>query len=145
MGIIRFPATQLTVGLSLLASATHTSLLLWIVACTFLFQKLELWRAALFGVGYGSVLVAALAARAFNARLGTRLMAPLYWPPQSLAMLKALIDMKLKPQFWAKTQHGSAANTTLPGRLPQGRKPTTSSSWNSPYRTEAAPFRPSRR
>ena len=110
-----------------------------------LFQKLELWHAALFGDGYGSVLVTALAARAFNARLGTRLTAPLYRPPQSLAMLKALIDMKLTPQFWAKTEHGSAASTTLPGRLLQGRKPTTSSSWNSPYRTEAAPFRPSRR
>jgi hypothetical protein len=31
---------------------------------------------------------------------------PSYWPLQSLAMLRALIDMKHKPHFWAKTPHG---------------------------------------
>jgi hypothetical protein len=59
-----------------------------------------------FGVGYGSVIAAALLARATHAKPWTLGSLPLYWPLLSVAMLRGLIDIKLRPSFWAKTPHG---------------------------------------
>lgn len=113
-GLLRFLATQVTFGGALLASAMHAPLMIWVIACMAQLGGFELWHAVLFGVGYGSVVAAAIAAKATHARPLTLLTLPLYWPLQSLAMLRAFIDMKRKPQFWAKTPHGRPGAAPLP-------------------------------
>jgi hypothetical protein len=69
--------------------------------------SLEGWHAALFGVGYGGVIAAALAAQRKWVPLHALLSLPLYWPLLSIAMLRALWEMKTRPHFWAKTPHGA--------------------------------------
>jgi hypothetical protein len=80
------------------------------------FEHCELWQGVLFTVGYGSVLAAAVAARAVHAKPWTLMTVPLYWPPQAIAMLLALIDMQHRPQFRAKTPHIGSSPTTTPQR-----------------------------
>jgi hypothetical protein len=41
-----------------------------------------------------------------------------YWPLQSWTMLRALVEMKLKPHFWAKTQHGVSFASDRPAQAP---------------------------
>jgi cellulose synthase/poly-beta-1,6-N-acetylglucosamine synthase-like glycosyltransferase len=114
MGLANFLSIQLTLGGSILASIVHAPLLLWLAIGVFTpFVSLESWHAALFGVGYGSVVVAAIVARASRARPWTLLTLPLYWPLLSVAMLGALIDMKRRPHFWAKTAHGARPSRSV--------------------------------
>ena len=113
MGPGRFALTQITFGAWLLASIMHAPLFVWILLSTFVFGNIEAWHAALFGMGYASVIAAALVARAKHARVWTLLTLPFYWPILSLAMLRALIDMKHRPHFWAKTPHGGASLTPI--------------------------------
>lgn len=61
------------------------------------FENSELWRGVLFTLGYGSVLAAAVAARAVHAKPWTLMTVPLYWPLQSIAMLLGLFDMQHHP------------------------------------------------
>ncbi len=108
MGLVNFASVQLTLAGSLLASIMHAPLLVWLVLGLLApdAAALEGWHAALFSVGYGSVIAAALVARATHAKIWTLVSLPLYWPLLSLAMLRALVDIKLRPSFWAKTPHG---------------------------------------
>lgn len=39
-------------------------------------------------------------------RLVLALTQPLYWPLQSLAMMRAIYGLVRRPHFWAKTPHG---------------------------------------
>lgn len=80
------------------------------------FENFELWHGGLFTVGYGSVLPAAVAARAVLAKPWTLMTVTLYWPLQSIAMLLALIDMQHRPQFWANTPHSGSSPVTTPRR-----------------------------
>lgn len=111
MGGFEFAATQVTFGGALLASIMHAPLFIWIFASVLLFRNFEAWHVALFSVGYGSVLAAALAAKARHARLSTLLTLPFYWPLQSIAMVRAMFEMLHNPHFWAKTPHGVAKPT----------------------------------
>ncbi len=106
MGTVNYLSTHLTLGGGILASILHGPLYLWIAASLFLFQSVEAWHWGMAGLGYLSAVLAALTSRSKHATLGTIITMPLYWPLQSLAMLRALVEMKLKPHFWAKTQHG---------------------------------------
>jgi cellulose synthase/poly-beta-1,6-N-acetylglucosamine synthase-like glycosyltransferase len=107
MGWLSFGSVQLTLGGSLLASTMHLPLILWmLLALVSPLISLEGWHAALFGVGYGSVIAAALAAQRNRIPLYALLSLPLYWPLLSVAMLRALWEMKTRPHFWAKTPHG---------------------------------------
>ena len=64
MGWMRFASVQLTLGGSLLASIMHAPLVAWLMLGLFTpMVQLEGWHAVLFGLGYGSVLAAALASR----------------------------------------------------------------------------------
>jgi glycosyltransferase XagB len=114
MGLANFLSVQLTLGGSILASIVHAPIFLWLAAGAFTpFVSLEGWHAALFGVGYGSVLVAAIVARPPRIRLWTLLTLPLYWPLLSIAMLMALVDIKRRPHFWAKTAHGTRPSRSV--------------------------------
>ena len=67
----------------------------------------------LVGIGYASTIAAGLAADRRDAKLIELFSAPLYWPLQSIAMLRALVEMKLRPHFWAKTPHHLADITPV--------------------------------
>lgn len=105
MGFGHFALMQLTFGGALLACIMHLPLFAFI-AYSALTLSFETWHAALFGMGYASVVAAAVFAKAKHAGPWTLLTLPFYWPLLSLAMLRALVDMKRKPHFWAKTPHG---------------------------------------
>ncbi|HVY88731.1 MAG TPA: glycosyltransferase family 2 protein, partial [Hyphomonadaceae bacterium] len=101
-----FLSIQMTLGGSLLASLLHGPLLVWLIYGLATQQAaLQGWHLGLFAAGYVGVLLAALAALG-KPRLTALLLLPLYWPLLSIAMLRALWEMKTRPQFWAKTQHG---------------------------------------
>ena len=110
MGLTRFLAMQLTFGGSLLASAMHAPLILYLIAGLFTsVATLNGWHAALFGVGYGSVVVAAIASKTARPTPATFLFLPVYWVLHSLAMATALLELISRPHYWAKTPHGEAA------------------------------------
>jgi hypothetical protein len=69
---------------------------------------LEGWHAFLFGAGYGGVIAAAIGTRQKTPALALATL-PLYWPLLSLAMDKALWEIRTRPYYWAKTPHGAAA------------------------------------
>jgi cellulose synthase/poly-beta-1,6-N-acetylglucosamine synthase-like glycosyltransferase len=110
MGWLQFAAMQLTFGGALLASAMHAPLIAWLVAGIFTpLVSLEGWHAALFGLGYGSVVAAAFASKTAKPTLATFLLLPAYWLLHSLAMARALGELVHRPYYWAKTPHGDAA------------------------------------
>lgn len=107
MGLLNFLLTQVTLGGALLAAMAHGPLVVWIIANAVMLNGFEAWHVVLFGFGYASALAAALASGAKHARLLTLLTLPFYWPLQSVAVFRALIEMKSKPHYWAKTPHGA--------------------------------------
>lgn len=125
MGTINYLSTHLTLGGGILASILHAPLYLWIAANLFVFQNIEAWHWGLFIAGYLSAAAAASASRSKHATPWMLLTMPLYWPLQSLAMLRALVEMKFKPHFWAKTQHGVTAS--IPGAAASEKRPCPTS------------------
>lgn len=117
MGLFNYLLTQVTLGGSLLAAMTHGPLLVW-TAASATTMSVEAWHVALFGLGYGSALAAALTSGAKHARFVMLLTLPLYWPLQSVAMVRALYEMKRKPHHWAKTPHGAFKAAAQPGIAP---------------------------
>ena len=105
MGWGRFLATQLTFGGALLASIMHLPLFAFIAYSTAT-VSFETWHLMLFGLGYSSVVAAALFAKARHATAWTLATVPFYWILLSVAMLRALLHMKRKPTLWEKTPHG---------------------------------------
>jgi hypothetical protein len=110
MGWASFGSVQLTFAGSLLAASMHAPILaLMALGLATQWVTLEGWHAALFGVGYGGVVAAAIAARSSMLGAVTLVTLPLYWPLLSLAMLRALWELRSRPHFWAKTPHGAGA------------------------------------
>jgi glycosyltransferase XagB len=108
MGWFSFASVQLTLAGSLLASLMHLPILLWMSLALFSpLVSLEGWHAAIFGVGYGSVIAAAWASREKGLSPPGLLTLPLYWPLLSIAMISALLEIQRRPHFWAKTPHGA--------------------------------------
>ena len=106
MGMVRYMSTHVTLGGGILAVLLHGPLYVWIAASLFVFRNVEAWHWIMFGLGYLSAVAAALASRSKHATLSMILTMPLYWPLQSWATIRALIEMHFKPHFWSKTQHG---------------------------------------
>lgn len=106
MGVVRYLSTHVTLGGGILAALLHGPLYLWIAASILVFRNIEVWHWAMFGLGYISAILAALASRSKYATLWTIVSMPAYWPLQSWATIAALVEMHLKPHFWSKTQHG---------------------------------------
>lgn len=113
MGLARFLGVQVTLGGSLLASMLHAPIMIFLLASALAGAPVASWSAGLLGAGYASVLLAAIATlrRPSWAALVTP---PLYWPLLSLAMIRALWELKLRPHHWAKTPHGFALQSTAP-------------------------------
>ncbi len=125
MGLVNYLLTQVTLGGALLAAMAHGPLLIWILASAAMPNGFEAWHVALFGLGYASALTAALASGASHARPLTLLTLPLYWPLQSIAVFRALVEMKRKPHYWAKTPHGIGQIATTAGPVVTAAPATT--------------------
>lgn len=107
LGVARFIGLQVTFGVSLVTGLAHLPLLAFVLLGFFHPAIiLQGWHAGLFGVGYGSVVAAILATRETKIDFWRFLTLPLYWPLMSIAMYRALWEMKTKPHVWAKTPHG---------------------------------------
>ncbi len=107
LGLARFIGLQLTFGASLVTALAHLPLVAF-VAIGLVHPDIELegWHATLFGVGYGSVVGAILATREVRLDFWRLITLPVYWPLMSIAMYRALLEMKTRPHAWAKTPHG---------------------------------------
>lgn len=118
MGVLRYMSTHVTLGGGILAALLHGPLYLWIATNVFVFRSVEAWHWIMLGLGYVSAVAAALASRSKHATLWMMASMPFYWPLQSWATIAALFEMRLKPHFWSKTQHGV---TTSRPELPEAR------------------------
>jgi cellulose synthase/poly-beta-1,6-N-acetylglucosamine synthase-like glycosyltransferase len=127
MGVVRYMSTHVTLGGGILASMLHGPLYLWVAASIFVFRNIELWHGVMFGLGYLSAVLAAITSKSKHATPWMIATMPIYWPLQSLATLRALLEMHFKPHFWSKTQHGvtasqpdlRASNSAHPQPLPE--------------------------
>lgn len=106
MGMVNYLSTHLTLGGGILASIFHAPLYIWIAVNLLTFQTIEPWHWIMFAAGYLSAIAAALVSGSKHATPAMLLSMLAYWPLQSLAMLRALVELQFKPHFWAKTQHG---------------------------------------
>jgi cellulose synthase/poly-beta-1,6-N-acetylglucosamine synthase-like glycosyltransferase len=114
MGWISFLTVQLSLGGSLLTSILHAPIMALILATALTGAPVHVWAAALLGTGYGSVILASMATGLRPPPLFALATLPLYWPLLSVAMLRALWEMKTRPHFWAKTPHGVSAGPQAP-------------------------------
>ncbi|KCZ97077.1 glycosyl transferase [Hyphomonas polymorpha PS728] len=112
MGAGNFLALQLTLGAAILSALVHGPWAVWL-ATTLVLPGigpglLFLW---FIGASYAASIAMALAAPGARdlRRYGLALTLPLYWPLQSIAMVRALYSLARRPHFWAKTPHGSPA------------------------------------
>jgi glycosyltransferase XagB len=118
MGMVNYLSTHVTLGGGLLASILHAPLYIWIAVNLFVFRSIEPWHWMLFAAGYLSAVASALASGSTHARPWVLLSMLAYWPLQSLAMLRALVELQFKPHFWAKTQHGVSFASERPTPAP---------------------------
>ncbi len=109
LGWAGFLAVQFTLGGAVFSAFAHGPLFLWLLGCLLL-PGLSVSGAGL-GLLAAGYLVNIVAAAGAPARLGRRRLAlilslPLYWPLQTLAALRAAIELIRAPHAWAKTPHG---------------------------------------
>ncbi|MCA8899846.1 MAG: glycosyltransferase [Hyphomonas sp.] len=108
LGLTGFAAVQLTLGAAILSALVHGPWALWCLACA-LSPDLQLGPAGIAGLvlalATGALSALAAPGRRGWARLADILTLPLYWPLQTLAMIRALWGLVRRPHYWAKTPH----------------------------------------
>jgi cellulose synthase/poly-beta-1,6-N-acetylglucosamine synthase-like glycosyltransferase len=108
MGLWSFIGTQVTLGGALLAATLHAPVIFgFALAAALGLGWPSATYLALFGASYGALILSAVATRSPR-RVLASLMAPVYLPLMSIAMLRALWEIRTRPHFWAKTPHGVA-------------------------------------
>jgi cellulose synthase/poly-beta-1,6-N-acetylglucosamine synthase-like glycosyltransferase len=117
LGLRGFFWMQLVLGGGLAAALAHLPLLLWLAAAGIFPSVARIGPAdwVLVISGYAASALAALFAAALerNARLAlSALTMPFYWPLATLAALSALVEIVVRPHYWAKTDHGLTARDT---------------------------------
>jgi hypothetical protein len=114
MGLGAFASVHLVLGLGVLASLAHGPILAWLACSAFFWPAPEPF--ALAATGYAASILALSASSARMREPGLLRAAatmPLYWPLASLAAVRALMDLMLRPHHWAKTAHGVSQRTTI--------------------------------
>ena len=112
MGAGNFLALQLTLGAAILSAMVHGPWVVWLAATLVLPgigpAPVFLW---FIGASYAASIAMALAAPGERdlRRYMLAFTLPLYWPLQSIAMVRALYSLARRPHFWAKTPHGDPA------------------------------------
>lgn len=117
-GFRGFAAMQLVLGGGLLAAFAHGPL-----ACIVLIAALSPYNLltpsdfALAVFGYCVAVFAALSAVALSGNLShirAALTMPFYWPLATIAALRALLELLVRPHHWSKTAHGLSRRTPPP-------------------------------
>jgi glycosyltransferase XagB len=112
LGLAGFVSMQLTLGAAILSALVHGPWAVWL-ALGMVFPSLAPPPAylAIAGVSYIAGMAMALGApgRKDWRRWGLAATLPLYWPLQSIAMIRALYGLVRCPHFWAKTPHSARA------------------------------------
>ena len=103
-----FLSVQLTLGAAILSAMVHGPWMVWCALC-FLSPDLSLGAFGL-SAFWLSLFTGALSAglapgRWHRQRVTDILTLPLYWPLQTLAMVRALWSLCHTPHYWAKTPH----------------------------------------
>ena len=120
-----FLAFEIYIG-SMIISALLHSVFLASFAASLLFGfrtglVTDVWDAASIAIlligysGAGALVVAGLLRLGQPKLLAYQLGLPLYWVLHSIATLRALHELLVRPYFWAKTEHGRTRMRRLPG------------------------------
>lgn len=103
-----FASVQMTLGAAILSAMVHGPWAVWCLTCLCC-PGVSL---GLFGIGalclslFTGVLSACLVPGKWNRqRVSDILTLPLYWPLQTLAMVRAMWSLAHTPHYWAKTPH----------------------------------------
>lgn len=117
LGLCGFLWMQLVLGGGLVAACAHAPLLALLVAAALapgLVTPPPLdWVLVIFGYATASLGALFAAAIGRDRRLAlSALTMPLYWPLASLAALAALVEIVVRPHYWAKTDHGRTPRHT---------------------------------
>jgi cellulose synthase/poly-beta-1,6-N-acetylglucosamine synthase-like glycosyltransferase len=127
LGTRGFLAMHLMLGGAILAALAHAPLQMLLLAAAFspwLAAAPADWALAGFGLGVNVANNLAAAALLRDAALArAALTAPFYWPLATVAALCALIELVVRPHYWAKTAHGLS---------PRGRGPSCRATSISP-------------
>ena len=109
MGLAAFASMQLTLAGGVAAAFVHGPLAFIVMVAALSSYNLAPADFVLALCGYVVAVLAALTASALSNDLGharAALTMPLYWPLVTLAALRALMELILRPHHWAKTRHG---------------------------------------
>ncbi len=105
-----FAMMHLMLGGALAAAAMHGAIFVALAAAAFLpgvTLSWHGWALALFGyctAAYGALTAAATLG---DPRLAlAALTMPLYWPLHTIAAVRAVLELLIRPHYWAKTEHG---------------------------------------
>lgn len=108
LGLLRWITLNLMLGGALLSALLHGPMTL-IVVLGLVVPELspDPYSLGLFGTGYVCALLADLAApgRWSVSRFMALVTRPLYWPLHTLAAVRAVFGLAVRPSFWAKTPH----------------------------------------
>ncbi|MBL8551565.1 MAG: glycosyltransferase [Hyphomonadaceae bacterium] len=110
MGLAPFLSIQFVLLAGIVAAFAHGPLAIALLAALLSPEALlSPYDLALAVAGYCTAIYGALAAAAATRDLslaGAALTMPLYWPLSTIAALRALIELIVRPHHWAKTEHG---------------------------------------
>lgn len=107
LGIGGFLGLQMILAGSLMASLLHGPIVAWLLLSPLMAGGgVAPPHLILLGSGYGSVVAAVLTAGRHTATKTAMLWLPLYWPLQSIAMIRAIWEFGVRPHSWSKTPHG---------------------------------------
>ncbi|MAK62889.1 MAG: family 2 glycosyl transferase [Ponticaulis sp.] len=120
MGVRNWVAALLLLGGAVLSAILHGPLAIWLILCA-------LWPGLsppqeglmLLATGFSLHLVSSVLSwdRFSFVRLFAAVTAPVYWPLQSLAAIRAIQELMRNPYFWNKTEHGLTRQTLNRSRL----------------------------
>ena len=117
LGLGGFLWMQLVLGGGLVAACAHAPLLLLVLTAALLPGVVTAppvdWVLVIFGYATASLGALFAAALERDRRLAlSALTMPLYWPLSSIAAVMAIVEILLRPHYWAKTDHGRTRRNT---------------------------------
>lgn len=136
--VLAMISLMITLGAAVMSALLHAPALVLFLALAISGTADETPAAGLMLAGYAaSALCGWVAMR--RADIPTRwidlLRMPIYWPLQAIAVLRALRELRTRPYFWAKTEHGFTKAPKPACRLP-------SLSYCKPSPSEPSSFAP---
>jgi hypothetical protein len=123
MGWRAFAAMQIMLGGGIVAALAHGPLAFIVLVAALTPYNLEPADFALAICGYCVAMFAALTASALSNNLSharAALTMPFYWPLATLAAVRAVFELIVRPHHWSKTRHGVSQRRwfTAPAREP---------------------------